>query len=53
MSQEAIRVFALEDDFFHQENLKITLEDLGYDLVGMEDKAEGMLPVVKEKLPDR
>jgi len=52
MSQEAIRVFALEDDFFHQENLKITLEDLGYDLVGMEDKAEGMLPVVKEKHPD-
>lgn len=52
MSQEAIRVFALEDDFFHQENLKITLEDLGYDLIGLEDKAEGMLPIVKEKHPD-
>lgn len=52
MSQETIRVFALEDDFFHQENLKITLEDLGYDLVGLEDKAEGMLSIVKEKKPD-
>jgi len=52
MSRESVRVFALEDDFFHQENLRITLEDLGYDLVGLEDKAEGMLPVVKEKKPD-
>ncbi|MEM6800873.1 MAG: LytTR family transcriptional regulator DNA-binding domain-containing protein [Bacteroidota bacterium] len=52
MRQDSVRVFALEDEFFHQENLKITLDDLGYDLVGLEDKAEGMLPLVKEKKPD-
>jgi len=52
MSKEAVKIFAVEDDFFHQENLKITLDELGYSLVGMEDRAEQALPIVEQTQPD-
>lgn len=52
MSQDPVRVFALEDDFFHQENLRITLDELGYNLIALEEKAEGALDKVKHTRPD-
>ncbi|MCI4671726.1 MAG: LytTR family transcriptional regulator DNA-binding domain-containing protein [Bacteroidia bacterium] len=52
MSKESVRIFAFEDDFFHQENLKLSLDELGYQLVGLEDKAESALPKVQSANPD-
>ena len=52
MTKDAVRIFALEDDFFHQENLRITLDELGYDLIALEEKAEGALDKVKNARPD-
>ncbi|MEL6132064.1 MAG: LytTR family transcriptional regulator DNA-binding domain-containing protein [Bacteroidota bacterium] len=52
MNQELIKVFAVEDDFIHQENLRITLDELGYELVGLEEKAEKVVGKVKETKPD-
>ena len=52
MTKDAVRIFALEDDFFHQENLRITLDELGYDLIALEEKAEGALDKVKDSRPD-
>ena len=52
MIPSAIKVFAVEDDFIHQENLRITLDELGYELVGLEERAEQALPQVKAKQPD-
>ena len=52
MNQESIRIFAVEDDFIHQENLRITLDELGYDLVGLEDRAEHVVGKVKKIKPD-
>ncbi|MEO0897640.1 MAG: LytTR family transcriptional regulator DNA-binding domain-containing protein [Bacteroidota bacterium] len=51
-ASDNVRVFAVEDDFFHQENLKITLDELGYDLIGLEPKAENVLPMVQKSKPD-
>ncbi len=47
-----IRIFALEDDLIQQENLQMTLDELGYDLVGLEEKAEGVLPKLKKSKAD-
>lgn len=52
MNKEAVKVFAFEDDFFHQENLKLSLDELGYTLVGLEDRAESALPKVQSAQPD-
>lgn len=47
-----IQIFAVEDDPIHQENLKITLDELGYDLLGLEERAEGVLPKIQQFRPD-
>ena len=52
MNKESVKIFAFEDDFFHQENLKLSLNELGYSLVGLEDKAESALPKVQSAKPD-
>jgi two-component system, LytTR family, response regulator LytT len=48
----AVRVFAVEDDLIHQENLIVTLDELGYQLVGLETQAEEALPKVQAARPD-
>ena len=41
---KAINIFAVEDDFVQQAHLQLTLDEMGYDLVGMESRAEDALP---------
>jgi hypothetical protein len=47
-----IHIFAVEDDPIHQENLRITLDELGYSLLGLEDRAEGILSKIQRVQPD-
>jgi DNA-binding LytR/AlgR family response regulator len=47
-----IRIFAVEDDLIQQENLQITLEELGYELVGLEERAEQVLPKLEKSDAD-
>ncbi len=47
-----IRIFAVEDDLMHQENLRFTLDELGYELAGMEESAEAALTRLPEAKPD-
>ena len=47
-----IRIFAVEDNLIHQENLRLTLEDLGYELVGLEDSAEAARKVLPQAKAD-
>jgi len=47
-----IRIFAVEDDLIHQENLRITLDELGYELAGLEASVEAALPKLPQAKPD-
>lgn len=49
---DSIRIFAVEDDLIHQENLRLTLDELGYELIGLEASAEAAIKQLPMKKPD-
>ncbi|MEM7373993.1 MAG: response regulator [Bacteroidota bacterium] len=48
----SVRIFAVEDDLIHQENLRMTLDELGYELIGLESSAESALKRLPALKPD-
>lgn len=49
---QKIRILAVEDNPIHQENILISLESMGYDMVGMADSAKEALHLLVAVQPD-
>jgi len=52
MKKESIKILIVEDEPVIASDIEMTLEDLGYEIVGVEDNAEDALALLKENQVD-